>query len=224
LRVDFDDVSNFRRTQAPKPLAPIIDNITMKEQLIEDIINEHSSFITSKWVVERIPHLFENNLENYIDWKEKLSLLIGVDSKSIVFTGSSAAGISLNPEKNFKLFDEESDIDVAVVSAYHFDIAWHFLRNIGTKRHRLQPKEKFAIEDHRTRLIYWGTIATDKIIQILPFANEWMNAINEMQKIPPTLDKEINFRIYKDFEALRAYQNASINKLKDNLLKPNTNE
>jgi hypothetical protein len=193
----------------------------MKEKLIEDIINEHSSFITSKWVVERVPHVFNDNLDNYIDWKEKLSLLIGVDSKSIVLTGSSAAGVSLNPDKNFKLFDEESDIDVAVVSAHHFDIAWHYLRNIGTKRHKLKQSEKNSIEDHRTRLIYWGTIATDQIIQILPFGNEWINAINEMRKITPTEDKEINLRIYKDFEALRAYQNGSINKLKDNLLKQN---
>jgi hypothetical protein len=196
----------------------------MKDQLIEDIIKEQSSFITSKWVVERIPHLFENDFKKYIYWKEKLSILINVDSKSIVFTGSSAAGISLNPDKNFKLFDADSDIDVAVVSAHYFDIAWHYLRNIGTRRHRLKPKEKFSIKDHRERLIYWGTIATDQIIQILPFGNEWIMAINEMQKVEPTINKEINLRIYKDFEALRTYQNGSINKLKDTLLKKNQNE
>lgn len=192
----------------------------MKDRLIEDILNKHSAFVTSKWIIERIPHIFNDNFEHYIDWKQQLSSLIGVDSKSIVFTGSSAAGISLNPEKNFKFYDDNSDVDVAIVSAHYFDVSWHYLRNIGTRIHSLNSKEKFAINDHRTRLIYWGTIATDKIIQILPFGIDWIKAVDEMKKKDPTTDKEINFRIYKDFEALRAYQNNSIDKLKDNLLTP----
>jgi len=42
--------------------------------------------------------------------------------------------------------------------------------------------------------------------------------MNEMAKIEPTLDREINFRIYKDFESLRAYQVSSISKLKEKLI------
>lgn len=190
----------------------------MKEILKKEIINYDPSFITSKWVIERIPYLFNNELEAYINWKEKLSSLIGVDSKSIVFTGSSAVGLSLSPDKNFKTFDENSDVDVAIISSYHFDVSWHFLRNFGTNRYRVSQKIKNSIDDHRTRLIYWGTIATDQIIQLLPFAQDWVTAINEMKKISPTIDKEINFRIYKDFEALRAYQNGSISKLKDKII------
>lgn len=191
----------------------------MREELIDDILNKNSSYVTSKWMVERVPYIFQDNLDQYISWKEKLSNLIGVDSKAITITGSSASGISFNPEKNLKLFDESSDIDVAIVSAYYFDISWHYLRNIGSRRHRLSNKEKNAIEDHRSRLIYWGTIATDKILQILPFNNEWIKAIDEMKKINPTVDRDINFRIYRDFESLRAYSLGSVNKVKDTILK-----
>jgi len=186
--------------------------------LTKDIIEEHSKFITSKWVLERIPNLFSNDLEMYIDWKEKLSSLIKVDGKAISVTGGAAVGYSLNPDKNFKKFDETSDIDIAIISQIHFDIAWHFLRNLKVRRHKLTPKERASVDDHRTRLIYWGTIATDKIIQILPFGKEWVIAMNEMAKIEPTLDREINFRIYKDFESLRAYQVSSISKLKEKLI------
>lgn len=191
----------------------------MKDEIINDILNETCSFATSKWVTERVPFIFNGNLDIYINWKEHLSSLIGVDGKSIVFTGSSAVGFSLNPEKNLKDFDSDSDVDVAIISSIHFDLAWHYLRNIGTKRHSLSMKEKNAIDDHRQRLIYWGTIATDKIVQMLPFGKEWMNAVEQMRKLEPTLDREINFRIYKDFEALRAYQIGSINKVKDKLIK-----
>ncbi len=185
----------------------------------QEIISLNTSFIASKWIIERTPFIFNDDYEKYIQWKERLSSLIDVDSKSIVFTGSSAAGISLNPDKYFKPYDSTSDVDVAIISTYHFDISWHFLRNIGTRMYRLKQREKYAIDDHRTRLIYWGTIATDRILQILPFGLDWIKAIDEMKKIKPTVDKEINFRIYKDFESLRAYQNNSISKLKDILLK-----
>lgn len=190
----------------------------MKELLIDDIIKEKIAYTTSKWVIEGIPYIFNNNLEEYIKWKEKLSTQIGVDSKAIILTGSSSVGYSLNPEKEFKAFDENSDIDIAIISNHYFDISWHFLRNIGIHYHRLKPKEKTSIDDHRQRLIYYGTIATDKIIHILPFGEKWMAAMAEMNKIEPTINREINFRIYKDFEALKSYQMIGINKVRDLLL------
>lgn len=43
--------------------------------------------------------------------------------------------------------------------------------------------------------------------------------MNEMIKIDPTKDREINFRIYKDFEALKSYQISGVTKVRDILLK-----
>ncbi len=191
----------------------------MQENLIEDILKEPVSYTTSKWIIERIPYIFDNNLENYIDWKERLSNYIGVDSKAIVFTGSSSIGFSLNPTKNFKAFETNSDIDVAIISSHYFDIAWHFLRTLGPQFHRYKPTVQNAITEHRDRSIYHGTIATDRIVHILPFGQTWVNAMNEMRRINPTIDREINFRIYKDFEALKSYQSLSVIKAKDLLLK-----
>lgn len=191
----------------------------MRDVIIQEIKDHNSHFFISKWVTERVPYVFDNDLVAYIQWKEKLSKLIKVDSKSIVLTGSSAVGISLNPHKNFKPFDDTSDIDIAIISSYYFDISWHYLRNIGTERFRFKPVVQNSIEEHRKRLIYWGTIATDEIVQILPFGIDWLKAMDEMKKVSPTLDKDINFRIYKDFEALRSYQDIAVNQLKDNLVK-----
>lgn len=190
----------------------------IEKLLIKDLVERNLDYSISKWVLERIPYVFNSNNEQYIEWKEKLSKLIGVDSKAIVLTGSASVGYSLNPEKNMKKFDESSDIDVAIISSYYFDISWFFLRNLGTKRYSYSQREKNSIEDHKKRLIYWGTIATDKIIQILPFGHEWISAIDCMSKEEPTVGREINFRIYKDFEALKAYQKESLKLIKDKLI------
>lgn len=191
----------------------------MKEELSKEIIDQHPTFVSSKWVLERVPFLFNENFEQYINWKEHLGKLIEVDGKAITLTGSAAVGVSLNPDKNFREFNDNSDIDIAIVSDYYFNISWHHLRNLGPKRHRLRGIEKASLKDHRERLIYWGTIATDKIIQILPFGKKWMIAMDEMRKVDPTKDRDINFRIYKDFESLREYQTDCISKLRDNLIK-----
>jgi hypothetical protein len=156
-----------------------------------EIINTDISFMTSKWIIEKIPFIFSDNFEQYIRWKEILANKIGVDSKAIVFTGSASVGFSLNPENNLSAFSEESDCDIAIISEHYFDISWHFLRNIGTKRYSYTKKVQNAIDDHRNRLIYWGTIATDKIIQILPFGEKWVTALNEMANLEPTVDRLI---------------------------------
>lgn len=190
----------------------------MTPDFLTEIINSDLSFMTSKWILEKIPYIFSGNLELYIKWKETLASKLEVDSKAIALTGSSAVGFSLNPENNLREFNDQSDIDVAVISQYFFDVSWHYLRNLGTKIYSLKPKEYNAIEDHRKRLIYWGTIATDKIIQILPFGEKWITSLNQMANIDPTKDRNINLRIYKDYEALRAYQLNNLKQIKDNLI------
>ena len=102
----------------------------MKDDLIDDITNSSTAYTVSKWVIERIPFIFNGDLKQYIEWKEKLSIAIGVDSKAIVFTGSSSVGYSLNPEKGLKAFDDTSDVDLAIISTHYFDISWFFLRNM----------------------------------------------------------------------------------------------
>ncbi|MBL0104615.1 MAG: hypothetical protein IPP51_13160 [Bacteroidetes bacterium] len=190
----------------------------MSDDFKAEITNTDISFMTSKWIIEKVPFIFSDNLENYIKWKEILANKIGVDSKAIVLTGSASVGFSLNPDNNLREFNEKSDIDVAIVSQHYFDLSWHFLRNIGTKRYGYNRKENGAIDDHRTRLIYWGTIATDKIIQLLPFGEKWIIALNEMAAFEPTKDRTINIRIYKDFEALRAYHLNNLKTIKDKLI------
>lgn len=190
----------------------------MTEDFKSEITNSDISFMTSKWIIEKVPFIFSDNLELYIKWKEMLANKIGVDSKAIVITGSASVGFSLNPDNNLREFNVNSDIDVAIVSQHYFDISWHFLRNVGTKRYRYTRKQKDAIDEHRNRLIYWGTIATDKIIQILPFGEKWILALNEMAAFDPTKDRIINIRIYKDFEALRAYHLGNLKTIKDKII------
>lgn len=192
----------------------------MKEDFKKELLAESPSLLFSRWVLNKLPVLFNGDIESYIHWKEELSKGIQVDSQAILFTGSSCNGFSFSPYKNFKDFDEDSDIDIAIISEYFFDTCWFEIRNYGTKYHDLTKPQQKSFEDHRTRLIYWGTIATDKLLPIFSFSKEWIVALEKMAKIAPTENRTINIRIYKNFESLREYYIDCFKKLQRNLIEP----
>jgi hypothetical protein len=183
----------------------------VKQTFINELLSKPTELIVSVWIIDRIPILFNEDREQYATWRCQLAKGLDVDPSSIVITGSCAFGISLNPYKNFRFFDSDSDIDVAVISEYHFSQAWRTLRNLGAEIHRLPPVTKQSVLDHVHKYIYWGTIATDRILHILPFHKAWNEVIDNMQQTSPTEGRSINVRIYKDFDSLRAYH---INNLK----------
>lgn len=190
----------------------------MKETIIKSIKEKSPNEFLSEYIYDRIPFIFDEDRSSFISWKQQLSKIIHIDPYSILFVGSSALGFSLNPYKNLRPFDQKSDVDLAIISQYHFTMSWYYLRNNSHLRARLDQATITAWDEHVTRLIYWGTIATDKLLGILPFGEEWIQATNEMSRIQPTYNRQINLRIYSDYESLRAYQIMSITKLRETIL------
>jgi len=188
-----------------------------KIRFLSDLNNLKTSLVVSKWLLDRTPFLFQAQRLNYLCWKESLANKLGVDSSAVSIVGSARLGLSLNPNKKFKPFDEASDVDIAIISYHHFQLAWRYLRNLGSKLYKLEPIQKSSIQDHRTRLIYWGTIATDKILGILPFGNLWLKALSETANISPPIERTINLRLYMDYESLKAYQVNNLVQLRNSL-------
>jgi hypothetical protein len=183
----------------------------IKDKFLEELVSSPPELIASLWILDRIPFPFNGDANLYARWRMKLSSLVKVDSSEIVVTGSGAFGISLNPNKNYRFFDQESDIDVAVVSEHFFNVSWWHLRNLGSDIHGMPQAAKQSVRDHVQRYIYWGTIATDRILPYLPFGSQWIDALGAMAKMAPTEGRDIKARIFKDFDSLRAYQ---VNNLK----------
>lgn len=169
----------------------------------DDLQRLPADLVISKWVLENVPFIFHEDRQHYLEIKSKLSKQLNVDSCSILFVGSSSVGFSLNPIKNFKKFDKDSDIDIAVISHYYFDVAWRTIRDIDYSHQPIQVQK--VLDEHRNRLIYWGTIATDKILGLLPFGAKWLNAIETLKSDQLFEDRKISFTLYQDHESLRLY-------------------
>ncbi len=194
----------------------------MRDAFIAEMVESHPSLFVSKWILERTPFIFGSDGQvAYISWRKNLADRLGVDPCAILLAGTSGVGVSLNPDKNFRLFDggkKPSDIDVAIISAHHFEIAWRHLRNMGSERYRLGAEARMSFDEHKSRLIYDGTIATDRILQFLPFGREWAFALSAMAAVDPTAGRDIKARIYRDFDFLRGYHVRNVKFLRNRII------
>ena len=188
-----------------------------RDTLIESLKRESPSAFLEAHMFDRIPALFGEDRTQYVAWKRILAESIEVDAACIIVVGSAATGTSLSPNKHFKPFDDTSDVDVAVISSYHFTESWRYLRMNGDRRLNVDVRTRIAWDEHVKRYIYWGTIATDRLLGILPFGLQWLAAITKMSNTRPTEGRTINLRIYADYESLRAYQLQSVKNLRDSL-------
>lgn len=175
------------------------------------------SHLVTSHLFESVPHVFGGDSEQWWQWKTELAEDLEVDAYSVLLVGSAAVGMSLNPQKNGKPFDEGSDIDIAVVSTRHFEIAWYWLRNLGARRFRLPQRVQVDVKDHAPTYVYFGAIATDRILPHLDFGPQWVKALDRASHRDPTADRSVKIRLYRDIAALRSYQVRSIRKAREAL-------
>lgn len=181
------------------------------------ILEKEPRDFVSHYLFEPVPYLFGSNLTSWIKWKTMLASSLEVDPYDIVLTGSAAVGFSLNPKKGYKPFDAQSDVDCGVISQYHFELAWRYLRQLRPSWLSLPPESKRAITVHRTNYVFAGAIATDSILGLLPFGAEWQRALDQMALMEPTIGRDVRLRIYRDYDSLRHYQASGIERLRSEL-------
>lgn len=182
------------------------------------IVTRNPEELVDELLFEKAPFVFDGIWDSYRTWRLRLARDIDVDPSEIIVVGSAATGRSLGPTKNLKEFHSKSDIDIAIISDRFFSEAWHHLRTLDVTLASLTAAQRIAVADHQRRYIYWGCIATDKILPLLPFAARWLAARSTLAATEPTLERDVNFRIYKDCRALRGYQVLGLKRLRDNLL------
>lgn len=158
------------------------------------------------------PHIFRAQCD-YNKWRLKVSEFIDVDPSSIHLSGSGAIGFSLNPSKNLKKFDINSDIDISVVSERHFKTSWRHLRKTNLRNPQLTATMVSAIKRHCTNNVYWGFISAHEILSILPFFRDWETAISWIRDNEPCKDRRIGFRLFGDFESLISHYERSITEI-----------
>lgn len=174
------------------------------EFLNELVSTDPATFVLDS-ILKMTPALFQDEAE-HASWIGTLSGFLGIARDSLHLVGSARTGVSLNPNKQFRAFDERSDVDIAVISEHHFEEGWQHLRDWGARRLNLPREARWSYDNHKKRHVFWETIATDELIQFLPFGKRWLIAFADMAREGPSDGRVVKARIYRNLDALITYQ------------------
>ncbi|WP_148311550.1 hypothetical protein [Amycolatopsis japonica] len=148
---------------------------------------------------------------NYVRWRHRVATQLDVDPMAVQLVGSARLGYSMNPRKEYKRFDEDSDLDIAVVSLELFDKAWSELRHIIDNQ-SLEGKKNYL-----RKLVFEECIALDIVLPHLSFGEQWSQArdlfIQDLGR--DFRNCSVNYRLYRNHRSLRSYQLKSVSTARD---------
>lgn len=151
--------------------------------------------------------------QDYDDFKLYMSSKLSLHVNNIAIVGSAKMGFSLSPLKDYRLFNEESDIDLVVVSESLFKSSWFAFLELHNKGY-LNP---YA---HVAKNIFKGFVSLKQIDTRSEFFSDWARKVEPLKKDFQTMfniPHEINYRIYDSWESVERYHIAGLRTLKSAL-------
>ncbi|MGV9677575.1 hypothetical protein ACWDSJ_20065 [Nocardia sp. NPDC003482] len=169
-----------------------------------------SYFVTAR-IFEGTPAIWPEEVE-YVRWRHLVADRLDVDPVGVQLVGSARLGYSLNPNKQFKLFDERSDLDIAVVSSEIFESTWIELKTL------LEMEEFRTQKGNLRKLVFEECIGTDIVLPRLSSIGEkWSKARDMITELlgRDFRGRDVNYRIYRNHRALRDYHMTSVGRARD---------
>jgi hypothetical protein len=175
------------------------------------------------------PFVFSPRPDSWEEFRMSLKSSLGVDGNDIRIIGSGRFGFSMKPGRNFKAFNDQSDIDVVIVNAHLFDSLWQALLEAAYPRGNIHSTAGGWLKDRRNEL-YTGWI-TPLEINLNPkfFGSrakavaqtrlKWFDALKNAAQIPPRRHEDINSRLYRTWRHAELYHLSSLSALRQDTLK-----
>jgi len=168
--------------------------------------------IVRRYLLHGTPIIYEGNDDLYYELKSKVADYFNVSTTNILIVGSAKLGFSIAPKKLWKPFNDESDIDVVVISEQLFDTYWKELLDFNID---LKARSTDEDSNYRMFLEYFlkGWIRPD----LFPFKyykkDDWFNFFKES-----SYGKFGNYKIagaiFKNEYFFEYYHTRNINKLR----------
>lgn len=192
------------------PIISDLKNLSCKDFYLKHIVRSKNWYFSSYL---KIP---DNEILDKIDhFKEVVTKEFNVSFHSALMVGSAKTGYSLSPKKFPKLFGEgnnqDSDIDIAIVSNILFHKIWDQLRtSFDTEYTYFYKKMSFSL--------FRGFINDKEFLRIPTMRSKWNGTLDSAnKKLQDSLNfvHKINYRIYRSWEDLEAYQILGLEEIKN---------
>lgn len=134
--------------------------------------------------------------------KEEISSFLDVDFNDVQLVGSGKMGFSIKPSRRYGCFNDNSDLDIAIVSPFLFQKVW---------------KEAFSYKksgaywpssDSFFKFLSSGWVRPDKLPSSTHFAftGRWWDFFNELTKSTKYGSYKIRAGLYQSWFFLEEYQ------------------
>ena len=114
--------------------------------------------------------------ETYFCLRDTVAKKFSLHPNDVLVVGSAKLGFSIAPDKEYKIFGENSDIDVAIISSYFFELIWKDLHRFISQRGYWEGQNNF------NKFLFRGWIRPDKLPfeYGFKFAKEWWEFFNKL--------------------------------------------
>lgn len=196
-----------------------------KDKLIRDLKEKEPRDFYNDYLLGQDVWYFSkqeiSNPSNHYDkFKKHISKKLNIHFNNISIIGSAKTRFSLNPKNNFSEFrdsleDNPSDLDIVLVSQELFYETWKSFRKIS-KNKRINNYEIKTSEIFRQFI----SIRDKDEIYDDTHIKEWIRKVSSLKADMQTIfsiSLDVNYRIYKNWEAVEDYHINGIIKLQEKL-------
>jgi len=162
-----------------------------------------------KYVLHGTPYVFNGNDEYFYDFRKRIAKNFNIPFHEIYITGSGKLGFS--PFKN-KVFDLDSDIDVAIISPILFE---NIMRDISLYQMKFRANRRTVREEELVmyhdflEYVALGWIRPDKLptsFQMHAFKSDWFKFFNSISYGKSEVGNyKVNAGVFKSYEHLENY-------------------
>ena len=168
--------------------------------------------VVQRHIVHASPFVFDGDERLAFSLKFEISKYFGVNPDDVKMVGSAKLGFSIAPDQLWKPFDDESDIDMVIVSPEVFDRFWKQLYNfninltVRTKDEQIKYK-KFL------KYFFKGWIRPDFFPFDYPQREQWEAFFNSIS-YGQYRNRKITGALYRDMEFFEGYHVMNIGRLR----------
>lgn len=147
----------------------------------------------------------------YVQLREDVANHFNIDTFQVFMVGSGKMGFSIKPTRRFGIFNDQSDIDLAIISPDLFERVWQ-----SAYKYKISgadwPKQKSFFE-----YLINGWIRPDKFpsSEIDPFFEEWWDFFNALARSRKYGHYKIRAGLYQSRFFLEQYQKICIEECKE---------
>lgn len=174
-----------------------------------DIKTYPSDLIVRSHILSGDTHVLES--VKYVQLREDVGAHFRIDSFQVFMVGSGKMGFSIKPTRRYGEFNNESDIDLAIISPDLFQRVWEIAYKYKISG-AYWPKQDAFFE-----YLISGWIRPDKFpnSEIDPFFDNWWNFFNTLTRSRKYGHYKIRAGLYQSRFFLEQYQKICIEQCKE---------